>query len=171
LLSLAISEGDNVTAFDPVVEIADPSQLEVAAELNNEQMKQLAEGQPAELSLLARPDLVLPGIIRQMPAPYGSGGSGAVQEKDRTTRFKFMDLKGQPIEAGVTIVKIRIVLEHKDNVLWLPPEAVRSFEGRRFVVVRTGDRERRVTIKTGIETDEKIEIVEGLKEGDVIVGQ
>ena len=112
-----------------------------------------------------------PAIIRLMPAPYGSGGSGAVQEQDRTTRFKILDLKGQEVEAGVTIVKIRIVLEHKDNVLWLPPEAVRSFEGRRFVVVREGDRERRVTVKTGIETEDKIEILEGLKEGDVIVGQ
>ena len=48
---------------------------------------------------------------------------------------------------------------------------MRSFEGRRFVVVREGDRERRVTVKTGIETEDKIEILEGLKEGDVIVGQ
>jgi multidrug efflux pump subunit AcrA (membrane-fusion protein) len=171
VLALAISEGDNVTAFDSVVEIADPSQLEVAAELGAEQMKQLAEGQPAEINTLSRPDVIMPAIIRQMPAPYGSGGSGAVQEQDRTTRFKITDLKGQEVEAGATIVKIRIVLEHKDNVLWLPPDAVRSFEGRRFVVVRDGDRERRVTIKTGIETEDKIDILEGVKEGDVIVGQ
>jgi hypothetical protein len=39
------------------------------------------------------------------------------------------------------------------------------------VVVRDGDRERRVTIKTGIETEDKIELLEGVKEGDVIVGQ
>jgi multidrug efflux pump subunit AcrA (membrane-fusion protein) len=171
LLAISISEGDTVTAFDPLVEIADPSQLEVASELGAEQMKQLAEGQPVEINTLSRPDVVMPAIIRLMPAPYGSGGSGAVQEQDRTTRFKILDLKGQEVEAGVTIVKIRIVLEHKDNVLWLSPEAVRSFEGRRFVVVREGDRERRVTVKTGIETEEKIEIVEGLKDGDVIVGQ
>ena len=151
--------------------IADPSQLEVAAELGADQMKQLSEGQPAEISTLSRPDVVMPAIVRQMPAPYGSGGTGAVQEQDRTTRFKLLDLKGQEVEAGATIVKIRIVLEHKDNVLWLPPEAVRAFEGRRFVVVRTGDRERRVTVKTGIETDDKIEILEGVKEGDLIVGQ
>lgn len=171
LLAISISEGDTVTAFDPLIEIADPSQLEVASELSAEQMKQLAEGQPVEINTLSRPDVVMPAIIRLMPAPYGSGGSGAVQEQDRTTRFKILDLKGQEVEAGVTIVKIRIVLEHKDNVLWLPPEALRSFEGRRFVVVREGDRERRVTVKTGIETEDKIEILEGLKEGDVIVGQ
>jgi multidrug efflux pump subunit AcrA (membrane-fusion protein) len=171
LISLSISEGDTATAFDPVIEIADPSKLEVAAELGAEQMKQLAEGQLADISLLSRPDLPLPGVIRQMPAPYGSGGSGAVQERDRTTRFTILDLKGQTIQAGVTIVKIKIVLEHKDSVLWLPPEAIRSFEGRRFVVVREGERERRVTIRTGIETDEKIEILEGLEAGDVVVGQ
>jgi multidrug efflux pump subunit AcrA (membrane-fusion protein) len=171
LLAISISEGDTVTAFDPLIEIADPSQLEVASELSAEQMKQLAEGQPVEINTLSRPDVVMPAIIRLMPAPYGSGGSGAVQEQDRTTRFKILDLMGQEVEAGVTIVKIRIVLEHKDNVLWLPPEAVRSFEGRRFVVVREGERERRVTVKTGIETEDKIEILEGVKEGDVIVGQ
>jgi HlyD family secretion protein len=171
LLAISISEGDTVTAFDPLIEIADPSQLEVASELGAEQMRRLAEGQPAEINTLSRPDVIMPAIIRLMPAPYGSGGSGAVQEQDRTTRFKILDLKGQEVEAGVTIVKIRIVLEHKDDVLWLPPEAVRSFEGRRFVVVRDGDRERRVTVKTGIETEDRIEILEGLKEGDVIVGQ
>jgi multidrug efflux pump subunit AcrA (membrane-fusion protein) len=171
LLEVSVVEGDSATAFEPVIELADPSNLEVSAELGDEQMKQLTEGQTAEISLLSRPDVTLPAIIRQLPAPYGAGGSGLVQGQDRTTRFKLLDLKGQTIEAGTTIVKVKIVLEHKDGALWLPPEAVRSFEGRRFVVVRSGDRERRVTVKTGIETDERVEILEGVKQGDVVVGQ
>src|SRR5262249_54269089 len=48
VLSLAIGEGDQAEEFTPVVEIADPSQLEVAVELGGDQMRQLAEGQPAE---------------------------------------------------------------------------------------------------------------------------
>ena len=56
-------------------------------------------------------------------------------------------------------------------MLWLPPDAVRAFEGRRFVVVREGDRERRAAIRVGIETADKVEIAEGVKEGDVVVGQ
>jgi multidrug efflux pump subunit AcrA (membrane-fusion protein) len=48
---------------------------------------------------------------------------------------------------------------------------VRAFEGRRFVVVRKGDRESRVPVKVGIETDERVEILEGVEEGDLIVGQ
>jgi multidrug efflux pump subunit AcrA (membrane-fusion protein) len=69
------------------------------------------------------------------------------------------------------VAKIRIVLESKQDALWLPPEAVRSFEGRRFVVVREGERERRVTVTVGIETEDRAEITEGVEEGDVIVGQ
>jgi HlyD family secretion protein len=170
VLSVAIGEGDQAEEFTPVFEIADPSQLEVAVELGGDQMRQLAEGQPAEVSLLSRPDVIMPAVIRLMPSPYGSGGSGAVQEQDRTTRIQVSDTKGQELVPG-SVAKIRIVLERKENVLWLPPEAVRAFEGRRFVVVRQGDRERRVTIKVGIETEERIEILEGVKAGDVIVGQ
>jgi multidrug efflux pump subunit AcrA (membrane-fusion protein) len=68
-------------------------------------------------------------------------------------------------------VNIHIVLERKERVLWLPPDAVRAFEGRRFVVVQEGDRERRATVKVGIETTDKVEILEGVKEGHVVVGQ
>jgi hypothetical protein len=62
------------------------------------------------------------------------------------------------------------VLERREDVLWLPPEAIRSFEGRRFIVVREGDRERRVVVRTGIESVERVEILEGVDEGDVVVG-
>jgi multidrug efflux pump subunit AcrA (membrane-fusion protein) len=93
-----------------------------------------------------------------------------VQEQDRTTRIQVTDTKGQELAPGA-VVKIRIVLERKQNVLWLPPDAVRAFEGRRFVVVREGERERRVTVKIGIETEDRVEILEGVKAGDVIVGQ
>ncbi len=170
VLAINMSEGEQVEEFDPVVEIADPANLEVSAELSGEHMRQLAEGQPAEISLLTRPDVTMDAVIRRMPAPYGSGGSGIVQEQDKSTRFAVRDAKGQTLTAGA-VVKIRIVLERKEDVLLLPPDAIRSFEGRTFVVVREGDRERRVTVKTGIETPDEVEIVEGLQKGDVVVGQ
>jgi HlyD family secretion protein len=176
IVALAIGEGDTVEAYEPVVELADPSRLEVAAELSAEQMRELAEGQPAALSLVARPGIVISGTIRLMPAPYGSGGSGAVAEQDRTTRFSLDDgdagweaAGGKP-EPGA-VAQILVVIERKEDVLWLPPEAIRSFEGRSFVVVREGDRERRAPVRTGIETTERVEILEGVEEGAVVVGQ
>ncbi len=170
VLAVAIEPGAPVTAFEPVIEIADPSNLEFAANLSPQQMRLLSEGQSVEIRLLSRPDLVIPGVIRRMPAPYGSGGSGAVQDLDTTTRFQVVDSRGQQFEAGITVARVSIVLERKENVLWLPPEAIRSFEGRRFVIVREGERERRVTVRVGIETEERVEILEGLNEGNIVVG-
>jgi multidrug resistance efflux pump len=168
IVALAIGPGDTVEPFEPVVELADPTQLELAAELSADQMRELAEGQAAEARLVARPDLALPVHIRRMPAPYGSGGSGAVAEQDRTTRFR-LDNEASQLELGA-VARITIVLERKESVLWLPPEAIRSFEGRRFVVVRTAAGERRVPLRLGIENDARVEILEGLEEGDVVVG-
>ena len=65
----------------------------------------------------------------------------------------------------------QVELERKDDVLWLPPQAIRMFEGRRFVVLKEDDVQRRVDVKVGIETQERVEIEEGLEEGQVVIGQ
>ena len=67
--------------------------------------------------------------------------------------------------------RVTVVLERKDNVLWLPPQAIRTFEGRRFVVVQDGEAQRRVDVTIGIESDERVEIKEGLTAGLTVVGQ
>jgi multidrug efflux pump subunit AcrA (membrane-fusion protein) len=69
------------------------------------------------------------------------------------------------------VAKVRVVLEEKEDVLWLPPDAIRSFEGRQFVVIREGDRERRAPVEVGIRTDDRVEILEGVEAGNSIVGQ
>jgi HlyD family secretion protein len=170
IIAITLETGASVTAFEAVAEVADVSKVEFAATLNGEQMRQLVEGQPAELRLLTRPDVAIPVVIRRMPAPYGSGGSGAIQDRDQTTRFEVPDAQGQEIKAGATLGKIRIVLERKPSALLLPPEAIRSFEGRRFVIVREGERERRITVRVGITTETQVEILDGLEEGDIVVG-
>ncbi len=67
------------------------------------------------------------------------------------------------------MVSANIILEQKDDVLWLPLQAVREFEGRYFVIVKDGDVERRVNVKVGIVDEDRIEIIDGLREGQVVV--
>ena len=64
------------------------------------------------------------------------------------------------------------MLEEKENVLWLPPAALRTFQGRTFVVVQDEDgSQRRVDVRTGIESNERVEILEGLEERQLIIGE
>ena len=68
-------------------------------------------------------------------------------------------------------MRVTVELERKADVLWLPPQALRIFDGRRFAVLQDGDVQRRVDVTAGIETPERVEIESGLEEGQVVVGQ
>jgi len=54
-------------------------------------------------------------------------------------------------------------------VLWLPPSVIRTFQSRTFVVLQTSDGERTVDVELGLQTDDRVEIVSGVNEGDVVV--
>jgi RND family efflux transporter MFP subunit len=172
VLSIGLTEGRAVEAYNPVVTVADPNTLEISAELQSDDMQELAEGMPASMVLVSRPGEIFEGAIRKLPYPYGSGGgSGKIEEEDKTTR---LSVEGGILESGIELgdlMRVTVVLEEKPGVLWLPPQAVRTFEGRNFVVVQDGEAQRRVDVKLGIKSDDRVEILEGLKDGQVIVGR
>lgn len=173
LLSVSLTAGRPVNAFDPVVSLADITNLEVKADLISDQMNELAEEMPVEVSLVGRPGEILSGHIRRLPYPFGSGGSGEVIDPDKSTRITIEqppDAEETDLELG-DLVQVRVELERKDAALWLPTQAIRIFDGRRFVVVQDGEIQRRVDVKVGIQTNERVEIEEGLEEGQVVVGQ
>jgi multidrug resistance efflux pump len=170
IAALTIQPGSQVSEFTPVIEIADPTRVEYATMLTSEQMKFLTEGQNVEIRPVDRPDVVLAAVIRRMPPPYGATG-GSLNDVDQSTRFQVVSTPDYTVIAGESIGRMRVILERKENVLFLPPEAIRSFNKRSFVIVRNGEFEERVNITIGIQTDTQVEIVSGLKAGDVIVGQ
>ncbi len=172
LLSFSIVPGQAIEAYHPVATLADVNELEVSSDLISNQLTDLAEGLPATFMLVSRPGVQLTGAIRRLPYPYGSGGRGTtVEELDKTTRLTVNEsLEELGIELG-DLIRVQVELERKDDVLWLPPQAIRMFEGRRFVVLKEDDIQRRVDVKAGIETQERVEIEEGLEEDQVVIGQ
>lgn len=173
LLSLSLTPGQAVEAFRPVATVADIEQLEVTADLLSNQMEDLAEEMSVSVVLVSRPGVELSGYIRQLPYPYGSGGSSTetIEDRDKSTRFT---LEQSAEEAGFDLgdlVRVTVELERKEDILWVPPQAVRVFDGRRFAVVIDGEARRRVDVKVGIETPDQLEIEEGLEEGQLIEGQ
>ncbi|MEY3989293.1 MAG: hypothetical protein RI985_374 [Chloroflexota bacterium] len=169
--SVAIYPGDNVSAFRPVIEIADPGAVEFSGQLSNDVMQLLTEGQSVEIRPVTRPDLVLSAVIRRLPPPYGSSGGTLNNNTDTSTRFSIIDDANFALVPGETVGKLRIIIEQRENALWLQPEAIRTFGERNFVVIRDGDRERRETVILGIKGEQRVEIISGVREGDVVVGQ
>ena len=92
-----------------------------------------------------------------------------LEEADKMTHLSF-EPGDLALNAG-DLVKVNVVIERKDDVLWLPPAAIRTFSGRNFVVVQDGDVQRRVDVTIGIQSTDRVEIKEGLEEGQIVVGQ
>jgi len=174
ILSESLTPGREIAARKEVAIIADLSELEISADLTSAtNLKDLVEKMPVSATLASRPGQEIPGYIRRLPYPYGGGGrsQGTEQEtQDTSTRIR---LEASFKELGLAVgdlMTIKVILKKKDNVLWVPPQAIRTFEGRRFVVVQDGELQRRVDIKIGIEGEERVEIKEGLAEGQIVVG-
>lgn len=171
LLSLALTPGQAVSGYQPVASVADASTLEISADLLSNQLELLAEQMPVTFVFSSRPGQTLHGVIRRLPYPYGSGGSGqTIEEKDKSTRIVIEEaLEAGDYELG-DLVRVTAEVERAATALWLPPAAIRNFNGRLFVVVQDGDAQRRVDVRIGVEAEDRVEILEGVEEGQVIVG-
>ncbi|MCL4869819.1 MAG: HlyD family efflux transporter periplasmic adaptor subunit [Anaerolineae bacterium] len=167
VLSVGIRAGSRAEAFRTVIVMAEPDELEITAELGREALNELSVGQAAIVSLRNRPGETYNGAIRQLPLSL-TGVAAGVQESDTRTRIT---LAGDVTLTLGELVTVVIVLEEKDDVLWLPPAAIRSFQGRSFVIVQEVGAQRRLDVRRGIETPSRVEILEGVEEGQVVVGE
>jgi RND family efflux transporter MFP subunit len=156
--------GQTVRTTSPSFEIGDISRLELGVLARDEDLKQMAEGMPITATLATQTEKQYAGTIRQLPYPYGSGKNvGEVR----------VALSESPEQGGYKLgdnMAIKVVVQYRHAVLWLPPEAIRTVGGRTFVVLQGGSDEQRADVKLGVQTQDRVEIAAGLAEGQLVVG-
>jgi multidrug resistance efflux pump len=166
VLALNISPGNSVEAFKTAIVVGDPGALEITANLEASDVAELSVEMPATIRMRNRPEQDLIGFVRQLPF---IGGSDSTNNDDKAVHVALQD-KNVTLELG-ELATVLITLEQKDNALWLPPAAIRTFQGRDFVVIQDGAAQRRVDVKLGIKGEDRVEVLEGVQEGQVVVGQ
>lgn len=78
------------------------------------------------------------------------------------------DLEDDRLKSGMT-TNLEITTNQKDDVLVIPARAINYEDSTRYVeVLRNGSPEK-VIITTGLESDQEVEVVSGLEEGDQII--
>jgi RND family efflux transporter MFP subunit len=165
----AVNVGRNVTPTTPAFVLGDPDELEVVADLDpskgDSEVREMFEGMPVSITLDADADVNLTGTIRQLPSPYGTGASdeGAIHVVLDTPPSASTYRSGDN-------VTVTVLLASKQGVLWLPPDAIRSAGGRTFVIISSDGGPQRVDVEIGLQTRDRVEIVSGLEEGQVVVG-
>ena len=165
----AVNVGRNVTATTPAFVLGDPQELEVIAELDaskgDAEVREMFEGMPVTMTLDANPDVKLTGTIRQLPSPYGTGPSD-----ERAIHVVLDSAPSASTYQSGDKVTVNVQLASREGVLWLPPDAIRSVGGRTFVIINSESGPKRVDIEIGLQTRDRVEIVSGLTEGQVVLG-
>jgi multidrug efflux pump subunit AcrA (membrane-fusion protein) len=167
LLTLSISAGSNVTEFRPVGLYADVTELEIGSLVQSFKLEALEDGMDVLVEPASQPGVAIPGVIRRIPL-RGQGDLPA--SEDQLVR---VTLSIPPQEAGLSIddqVEVTVVVAERQDVIWLPAQAVRTFQNNAFVVVREDDVERRSDVVMGIAWGNRVEIISGLEVGQVVVG-
>lgn len=170
VLTIEKGAGRGVAAGETVLVLADLNELQASAGARDSELEQLAEDLPATVTAADGRGPALPGVVAHLPYPYGSGGAAESVEGDKTIHVAFDDQEAarEAFELGDRIA-IDIVTATRQGALWLPASAVREFSGRRFVVVEGDGVQQRVDVVLGIAGDGRVEIVEGLSEGQIVV--
>ena len=159
----APNPGRAVKQTTAAFQIGDISQLEIGANVLEEDLQQLTEGMTVTVVFEGKPDkTAYTGTIRELPFPYGSGKNGNTEAR--------IQLNVSPEQAGYQLgdrVLITAVLQEKHNIPWLPPAAIRTVGGHTFVVLQDGKRE---DVTLGLQTHDRVEITSGLTAGQVVIG-
>lgn len=163
--------GMPVRAATTLMSIANPDGLELQAAMTEASVTanrnaRLLLGQDVSVTFARYPDRTLTGAISRVPGSDNLiGGDSILPDNQYAVAFNSGDIE---LSIGDR-AEVTVVLDVIENALWLPPAAVIISRDRAFVLVDDGEQGERLEIRTGISTAERVEIISGLEEGDVVL--
>ena len=173
ILRVVISAGNQATAFNTAIEIGDPAELVVRSPSDSKLDTILNRDTEVLFSFTSTSKEnkrvnFLPNFL-----PFNTAKDA--KQTAFIASYNYFSIPGDiprsQLKIGAAVI-LEVIIGRKDNVLLLPPAAVRSYRGLNFVIVQDGDRRRRVEISAvGLQTEKIWEIEADLKPGDRVIGQ
>lgn len=159
-----VSVGEQVdgTAAQPILEIANLNDVELAANLPSEQLSQVRVGATV---------VVVPDAYAGQP--FAGTVIAIAPAIDATTNAALARIRvanpAQLLKIGM-FAQARVIVDEHKGVLVVPPAAiVRDENGEAAVYIVTGDLAERTAVKTGLETAEAMEVVSGVSDGQTVL--
>lgn len=160
--ALSVREGDFVPPSKSVVSLVSLSSVWLLADIFENRVGWVEVGQSAEATLSFMPGKTWTGTLEYI---YPS-----LDAKTRSVKARLrFDNPGELLKPNM-YASVKIFAKPKRKVLAIPREAViRTGTQTRVIVALGGGRFKPVIIRTGIETDTKIEVLSGLEKGQKVV--
>jgi RND family efflux transporter MFP subunit len=165
--SVSTQVGETVAAAfasPTFVTIIDLARLEVWAYVDETDIGRVKENQKAFFTVDTYPDIEFEAIVIAI-YPKAEIVDNVV---NYITIMKITDKKGQILRPEMT-TNINIFLDAHRNVLTVPNKAIRREAGKKFVYISESDRVVQRNVKAGIRTKYYTEILEGIKDLDLVI--
>ncbi len=163
IADVAVQMGQRVGASTRAMVLANMSQLVVKADLAEVDLPSVRVGQPVQITLDAVPGVTYTGKVDEINL-VGTTTQGVVNYAATVV----IGDANEAIRPGMN-ASISIITQQSDNVLLIPNRAIKTAgEQRLATVLREGQRVE-VPITLGMSNDLETQVVEGLREGDVVL--
>jgi HlyD family secretion protein len=154
---LFVAERASVARDAKLVSVIDLSRLEVQMQVAESYARELQPGMPGEIT----------GNGQQWPGQVGSI-SPEVVNGEVVARLRFAGTQPEQLRQNQRL-SVRVLLDKRDKVLTVRRGSFADEAGGQFAyVVRNGFAER-VPVRLGVRSIDKVELLSGLKPGDVVV--
>lgn len=159
-------EGETVAAgfsAPTFVTIIDLDRLEVLAYVDETDIGHVETGQTATFNVDTYPDVEFPAVVTAIQPAAELQGSVV----NYVVRLQLLST-GELVLRPEMTAHVRILVEERDQVLKVPRSALRFRNARQFVVVERNGEWVEQEVQTAWRSEEYVEIVSGIEEGDVL---
>jgi HlyD family secretion protein len=169
VFTVEVSEGEAVAAQARLITVGNPDRLEISATVGEGDSGRLNAGQRVEIKAAAMPENKFRGVLSSV-----SLGTVAKTSERGGTSMEIpivVSVEGDTrgLRPGYT-ADLDIITTERKSALVVPYEAVVEKEGgRKCVFLLENNTAKLREIKTGLNTELYIEVLEGLKEGDRVI--
>jgi RND family efflux transporter MFP subunit len=156
----SITEGQFLRNNSPVVVIVQNSPLKLRVEVPESSVNYIGPGRPVQFTVDSYPDRTFQGKVSRL-AP-------SVNQQSRTLKLEAVVNNGDALLKPGQFARVTIQTDRREKVLVAPKEALFSFAGlEKVFVIENGKVSERI-VRTGSQVDNVVEVVEGVKEGDMV---
>jgi HlyD family secretion protein len=167
-----VEKGVSFSQGEILVSIGDTEGVSISATVDETEVIKIKKGMEARIAVDAYPDIALQGAVSYVSSQASKDDMGRKGSSFEISVASDKQAKGpqDKLRLGMSATMDIMILNKPDTIM-IPIGAVNTEGEQRTVTVQDkgGKEKKKVKVETGITTLDMVEVVKGLKAGDVIV--
>ncbi|SDJ89011.1 efflux RND transporter periplasmic adaptor subunit [Natronincola ferrireducens] len=168
VLTKSVEKGSYLQPGMVIMELGDTGELYIESDILVGDIGGVQEGSLVEL---INRDLAIEGLkgrVRRIhPQAFSKLSDLGIEQKRITVEITIEDAVAN-LRPGYDL-DVKIIVERRENVLWIPEGAIFQQEGKDFVFVNRDNTAVLQEIEKGLESNRRVEVVRGLEEGEEVI--